>query len=505
MKSARVGLGAIVAIIVISMFGVPTAWAISPPTLEVPTGLAIAEIKITGNEFILLQNNSATTIPDLSPYWLYAFNASDPTTPGATSSTQQLPAASLGAGQTVLLSADGGSTCGAAVTADLSVSLSDTAGFVQVNYASFSGGSLTLTPGDSVSWTSSSSSAVYNAAAASITTPTTTSAKPAFAAYRFKKTDSPATFWWQPANVDSINPCQLNVTVSGVTSPGPTNPGNQLLPSLPPPVKIISLSTSSTTTTGLPAADIGLRSPQINELLPNPASPQTDAEDEFVELYNSNSSNFDLSGFVLQTGISSVHKYTFPSGVILKPKSFTAFSLEGTGLSLTNTSGRVVLFDPLGNIISKSADYSSAKDGQAWALANSGWYWTTTATPSAENVINAPGAKTQVVGTAPRILGAASTGTASSNPSGSNGGSSSDQSAPLHPWMLAGVGALAVLYAGYEYRQDLENRLHQLRRYRAARAAVGPKPEGRGGIGTSGGLGRWKNNLRSRIGRGPKK
>jgi hypothetical protein len=52
----------------------------------------------------------------------------------------------------------------------------------------------------------------------------------------------------------------------------------------------------------IPDSDAGLAAPQISEVLPNPTPPATDAEGEFIELYNSNNNIFDLSGFSLQAG-----------------------------------------------------------------------------------------------------------------------------------------------------------------------------------------------------------
>src|SRR3982751_5329789 len=100
--------------IFLTLFGFLPAsvFAAAPPSLAVPAGLSLAELKITGNEFVLLINNSGAIIPDLSKYWLYNFNNTNPLAAGVSSSTQQLPAASLLNGQTVLLSANGGSTCG---------------------------------------------------------------------------------------------------------------------------------------------------------------------------------------------------------------------------------------------------------------------------------------------------------------------------------------------------------------------------------------------------------
>lgn len=477
MKLTRLGAAVVLWTVSFCVFSLRPAivWATSPPTLAVPVGLSLAEIKVTGDEFVMLQNNTGAAISDLSIYWLYNFNNSNPLASGVSSSTQQLPLAPLDIGQTILLSANGGATCGAAVTDKLSISLTDSMGFLEVVQQSLVGGALVQTAGDAVNWGSTTSQAT----GAIGTVPSSTSA-PLAAYYRYQNSVASPPFLWQRADVTATNVCQLTVTVSGVATPGPSSPGNQLLPGLPPPVQIITLATSIGASPSLPASDIGLRTPQINELLPNPASPQTDAQDEFIEIYNSNVENFDLSGFILQTGTTNLHKYTFPSGVKLAPKSFTAFSLRGTGLSLSNSDGQVVLFDPLGNAISKTDVYSSAKDGQAWALAEGKWYWTTSPTPSAENVINEPGAGggKNSSGGQPQILSASTTSQGSGVGTASTGAGGTAVT-PLHPFALAGVGGLAVLYAGYEYRTDLANNLHRLRRYREARVAAGPKAKGR--------------------------
>jgi hypothetical protein len=452
----------------------------SPPTLTAPLGLSLVEIKITGNEFIVLQNNTSSTISDLSRYWLYDFNNTNPMASGVSSSTQQLPFATLGAGQTVMLSSTGGSTCGAAVTTKLSISLTDSGGFLEVVQTGMSGNTLTQTAGDAVSWSSGA-----NSTAGMIASVPSSSADPAGAYYRYQNPDttSPAPYLWQLAGVDTSNSCQLNVKISGVSVPGPSNPGNQLLPGDLPPATFVNTpddSTSSSTTT-LPASDVGLAAPQISELLPNPADPQTDSEDEFVELYNSNSTSFDLSGFKIEVGSSTKHDYTFPDGTTIPAKSFKAFFSEDTGLSLSNSGGQAWLLDPTGNIISQTDPYGTAKDGQTWALGPDGkWYWTMTATPNGPNIVllpstastksstisktNTPKTSTKAVKAASTTAKKTSTSTASSDPQATSG-------SKMHLWILAVIGTGAVLYAVYEYRNDLANLLYRARRYRETRRA----------------------------------
>ena len=460
----------------------PGVLAASPPTAAVPLGLSLAEIKVTGNEFVMLQNNTGGTITDLSKYWLYFFNNVNPLAVGVSSSSQQMPPGSLLNGQIILLSANGGSTCGAAVTGKLSLSLNDSGGFLEVVQNSLVNGLLVQTAGDALSWSSGA-----NTAAGMIANLPSNTKAPDGAYYRYQNTATGAAYLWQQANLDAVNPCQLNVTIAGVTSPGPSSIGSQLLPGSPPPATIVNVGDGEESTSGaLPPADIGLAAPQVNEALPNPAEPQTDGEDEFIELYSSNDVAFDLSGFKLQTGTTTLHTYAFGAGTMLAPKSFTAFYSIDTNLSLSNNGGQARLLDPAGNIISQSDSYTSAKDGQSWALANGTWYWTTTPTAGEANVINQPlsvkklsvgsataatkkstSSSTKVAAT-PKVKAAKTTASTTNTPV-----KAKPSVTPLHPVILAAVGAGALAYAGYEYRNDLANRFRRLRRHRTTRSAAG--------------------------------
>ncbi|HEY8999663.1 MAG TPA: lamin tail domain-containing protein [Candidatus Saccharimonadales bacterium] len=239
---------------------------------------------------------------------------------------------------------------------------------------------------------------------------------------------------------------------------------------------------STATTSGLPAADVGLVSPQLTELLPNPASPQTDAEDEFVELYNANGVPFDLSNFKLVAGQTTTHTYTFPANTTLAPRSFTAFFSADTRLSLSNDGGKVALEDPNGDVLNQTAPYSTAKDGEAWALALGAWAWTTTPTPNAPNEIVAPAtatAKTTKASTtaakkttAKSVATKASSKTKAASTAKNTPSASLDASTtptPIHAGVLAFAALFALLYGAYEYRRDVANRFHQLRSYRSAR------------------------------------
>lgn len=250
----------------------------------------------------------------------------------------------------------------------------------------------------------------------------------------------------------------------------------------------------------IPTANLGLKAPMLSELLPNPAAPQTDADNEFIELYNPNNTAFDLSGYIIEAGIITTHRYIFPSGTNLSPQSFWALFSTTSGLTLSNTAGKVRLFDPLENVIAESAEYASAKDGQAWLLANGSWQWTNKPTPNAINIVSVPVVKTastKKTSTIPAKKTTKATAKKASAPKAAKSttakASSENQktdtqpiaatttsnSSPLHPGVLAVIAASALLYGAYEYRFDLANKFARFRNNRATRATLRQGLKGR--------------------------
>jgi hypothetical protein len=436
-------------------------------TTPVPA-LSFREVKITGDEFIVVQANQA--VPDLSNYWLgYSSNdAAANIVP-----TQQLPAISLASGQAVLFTSDAAQTCDAVYTSKLSVSLSDTKGALQLRQlVNVDKNTSTFTTIDGVNWIKPS---------ATDKTPVTDNLD-----LRKEGTLTMPVWYHEATNlgsawaVGSFANCSLSV-------PQTSGGGSTQLYTWPssaagPPAVILSLvaddSSAGSGPATIPASDIGLAPPQITEALPNPIGTGTDASDEFIELYNPNPKPFDLSGFVLQTGSTTKHSYTFPAGTALPPNSFAAFYSADTGLTLSNTSGASDLLDPPGALLSQTDEYGSAKDGQAWALAKGTWYWTLQPTPGKSNTIaqaktSSSSSKSGTKKTsAAKVKGAS---TAKASPALSNTSAATDAApmTPVHPWTLAVVAGLALAYGVYEYRLDLANFFHRLKRHRAPGRVAG--------------------------------
>ena len=78
--------------------------------------------------------------------------------------------------------------------------------------------------------------------------------------------------------------------------------------------------------------------PKITELYPDPAAPETDADDEFVELFNPNPVDMTLTNFKLQTGSTFSHSFSL-SGVTIPAGRYLALKSSDTSLALSNSGG----------------------------------------------------------------------------------------------------------------------------------------------------------------------
>lgn len=429
-----------------------------------PPGLIISQFKITSSDgqFFLLHN--ATDAPiDMNNVQLVYYNHYN--LASATSSKIITLSGSLPARGYYLVNDGPLTLCYRMLINSVSLGLSSTAGHVEVQRLSqpSSGAPLENTTEDAVSWSKT-------AATGATQLPTGSQFS-----YRLPvdSNNNPAVTTagggsWRTVSVDPLNPCLYASPVTTIAPPV-ISTSLLLLSSTPPPVSFLQEVISGGPS--LPLMDIGLMAPIVNELLPNPGDELSDAEDEFIELYNPNDKPFDLTGFQLEVGATTKRTWTFPVGTLLAPKSFTAFYSSATNLSLSNSSSMVQLLDPFGNGISAAPLYTSAKENQTWALANNSWVWTTKPTPNAANIVTTPPAaqtKARATTTANGTAKAASTGNIAANVA-SEGAEVPEKVAQLHPSALASVAALAVGYGIYEYKQDIANRLRQFRSNRAAR------------------------------------
>jgi hypothetical protein len=439
-----------------------------PATFAVDTNepaLLVSQYKITsGNgQFIELFNNTTEPL-DMSHVQLAYYNHYDVTK--ATSSKLVTLGGSLAPGGYYLVNDGNASLCYQTMVASASLSFSSMAGMVQVHQLtqSIPGGPISSSVVDAASWSKAVVPGIQ-------TLPVSTNAF-----LQRKWADGEAKISgggsWLGVQPSAADPCQLE----SITAAEPVvTAAYTFKPATLPPVRYVVAPSEDTAT---PNRNVGKMAPLINELLPNPASPQTDAEDEFVELYNPNDSKFDLSGFKLAFGSTSPKKYTFPEGTILEPLSFRAFTSGDTSISLSNTEAQVWLLDPNEQVIGQSDPYVKAPNGQSWALNQGVWAWTAAPSANALNTMSTPAGGS--ASTTAAVLGISSTPAQTSSQVAASTSAPAapvqEDAAPLHPSILVGLGILVVGYAIYEYRNDMAHRIFQLRRYvrnrRAARQAV---------------------------------
>lgn len=261
----------------------------------------------------------------------------------------------------------------------------------------------------------------------------------------------------------------------------------------------IFLSEPITEIVGDENACIGI---ELNEVYPNPVG--NDDGQEWVELHNTTLDILDLRQCIVSVESDS---YFFKDDMRIGPGEYrkleSLFTENGDEkkISLRNSDDTVVAWSrALGSqtTLIQSLLYTDAPEGRTFAKFDAGWGWTYTPTPAAPNILNlVPPPKPVTDKAMPAVLKTTavksastkktSTSTAKSKTTSQAAtakaklgvadsiGSRADDSAktlapnPSSSYLFVGFGALALLYAGYEYRSDITSNYRKWRRNRAAR------------------------------------
>jgi Lamin Tail Domain len=257
----------------------------------------------------------------------------------------------------------------------------------------------------------------------------------------------------------------------------------EVMPPPPPPKPVPSAppTSSNPPTVTAAAADpnVGLSPPQITEILPNPKTPQTDADDEFVEIYNPNPSKFRLKGYKLQTGSNYSYSLTF-NDEELAAHSYFVVTSGNSSLTLSNSGGAARIVNSGGQTISQAENYDKAEAGQAWALIDGRWQWSSSPTPGQPNTLAAENDASNRRTLASTTTKASSSSKAQNSPKALDKADQETKPEPnIHKVVIALIGTLGLGYAVYEYRHDIGNIVYKLRRYRENRRVDRQASQGR--------------------------
>lgn len=127
----------------------------------------------------------------------------------------------------------------------------------------------------------------------------------------------------------------------------------------------------------------------ISEFLINPED--SDRDSEFVEIYNQENKTVDISGWILEDQVGSVHQYKIPQGVSVEANQYKIFYSDETGITLNNSGDGLVLRNSAGVVVSKTPVTTDAKDEVSYAINEEGkWSWTVHVTPGNKNIIEIP-------------------------------------------------------------------------------------------------------------------
>lgn len=123
----------------------------------------------------------------------------------------------------------------------------------------------------------------------------------------------------------------------------------------------------------------------INELLPDPEGDE--AENEYIELFNSGEEPVNLNHWMLRDA-SKTGKFVFSKNHIIHPHGYLAVYRKEFGFALNNSGEETVaLFDPDGVVVS-TVTYSGAKEGLSYNFNGSAWRWSKFLTPGKPNQFN---------------------------------------------------------------------------------------------------------------------
>jgi hypothetical protein len=123
----------------------------------------------------------------------------------------------------------------------------------------------------------------------------------------------------------------------------------------------------------------------LNEILPSPQG--ADDSEEWIEIFNSNNFDVDLSGWQIKDSVGTVVIFIIPTGTKIFPNGYLVFTRPETNIILNNNEDGLFLLYPDGEI-ADSVSFQKSPTGQSYNKISSEWQWSQTITKGTKNIIS---------------------------------------------------------------------------------------------------------------------
>ena len=123
----------------------------------------------------------------------------------------------------------------------------------------------------------------------------------------------------------------------------------------------------------------------FSEILPSPKGP--DSENEWIEIYNSNNFDVNLSGWKIKDTIGKTTTYTFPPNSKILAKQYLVLKRPETKITLNNSGDKLLLLTPSGEVVDSIA-FEKALRGYSYNKTKTGWFWSSILTPGKANILS---------------------------------------------------------------------------------------------------------------------
>ena len=130
----------------------------------------------------------------------------------------------------------------------------------------------------------------------------------------------------------------------------------------------------------------------INKILPSPKG--ADAEKEWIEIFNQNNFEVNLSGWQIADSVGETRKYVFPEGSAIGAEESLLLFRPTTKITLNNSGDELRLLRPDGSY-ADSVAYENAPNGKSLNRTISGWAWSSDFTPGKINSVS-PSEETEI-------------------------------------------------------------------------------------------------------------